>query len=101
MNFAMQRSSHVKSPPSVAEKKRLTYIFQSYRLDYADCSQVRLTGMQSIFESTFGTLTHTSPSQALEFLLIIILRLHEVLVCIVLKHMVRYIIGWISLCVLG
>jgi hypothetical protein len=94
--FCMQRDSQVKGPPSVAGKGKLTYIFQSYWLNYADCFQVRLTRMQSIFRSTFGILTRTSLSQVLEFPLIIILRLHEVLGCIVLKHTVRYIIDWIS-----
>jgi hypothetical protein len=101
VNFAMQRGSQVKSLPSVAGKERLTYIFKSYQLNYADYSRVRLTRMQSIFRNTFGILTRISPSQALEFPLIIILSLHEVLVCIILKHMVRYIIGWISLCLVG
>ncbi|PUZ39549.1 hypothetical protein GQ55_9G327600 [Panicum hallii var. hallii] len=55
--------------------------------------------MQSIFGSTFVILTRTSPSKTLEFPLIIILCPHEG--CIVLKHTVRYIIDWISLCPVG
>ncbi|PVH31549.1 hypothetical protein PAHAL_9G176700 [Panicum hallii] len=57
--------------------------------------------MQSIFKSRFNILTRTSPSQALEFPLIIILCLLEVLVFIILKHKVTYIIDWISLCLVG
>jgi hypothetical protein len=53
--------------------------------------------MQNIFGSTFGILTVTSHPQALEFPVIIISWLQQVLVCIVLKHTVRYTIGWISL----
>jgi len=102
VNSAMQRGSQVKGLPSVvAGKGRLIYIFQRYRLSYAACSPVRLIGMENIFESTFGILTVTSHSQALECSLIIISYLQEVLVSIVLKHTVRYTIGWISLFLVG
>ena len=97
----MQRGSQVKGQPSVAGKGRLIYIFQRYRLSYTDCLQVRLTGMQSILGSTFVILTVTSHSQALEFPLMTISHLQEVLVSIVLKHMVKFIIDWISLFLVG
>ncbi|KAG2577837.1 hypothetical protein PVAP13_6NG180503 [Panicum virgatum] len=57
--------------------------------------------MQNILGRTFIILTVTSHSQALEFPLIIISHLQEVLVSIVLKHMVRFIIDWISLFLVG
>ena len=57
--------------------------------------------MQNILRSTFGILIVTSHSQALEFPLIIISHLQEVLVSIVLKHTVRYIIGSINLFLVG
>ncbi|KAG2578522.1 hypothetical protein PVAP13_6NG208703 [Panicum virgatum] len=97
----MQRGSQVKGRPSVAGKGRLIYIFQRYRQSSAACSPVRLTGMQNILGSTFGILIVTSHSQALEFPLIIISHLQEVLVSIVLKHTVRYIIGSINLFLVG
>ena len=56
---------------------------------------------QNIFGSTFSILTVTSHSQALEFPLIIISHLQEVLVSIVLKHTVRFTIDWISLFLVG
>ena len=72
----MQRGSLVKGLPSAAGKRRLIYIFQRYRLSSAACLPVGLTTMQNILGSTFGILTVTSHSQALEFPLIIISHLH-------------------------
>lgn len=91
----------VKGLPSTTGKGRLIYIFQRYRLSSAACLPVRLTTMQNILGSTFVILTVTSHSQALEFPLIIISHLQEVLVSIVLKHTVRFIIDWISLFLVG
>ena len=86
----------MKGMPSATGKGRLIYIFQRYRLSSAACLPVRLTGMQNILGSTFDLLTVTSHSLALEFPLIIILHLQEVLVSIILKHTVRFIIGSIN-----